>query len=178
VEWLDSNPRGEERDKDVGKRYSAAFKQKMVTKLIGKGAPSANRLAQETGVSQESLSRWYRLAHTIPAVAQDQTRPRKFTPEQKAEIVATAAKLEGEQLTAYLLREQVRLGELERWRFALADDGAGSPAAGKRIKALERELLRKDKALAEAAALLILKKKLEDYFSEGEDENTDEETDK
>jgi transposase-like protein len=155
-----------------------AFKQKMVAKLIGKHATSANRLAQEVGVSQEALSRWRREASSLPGVAQDKTRARRFTPEEKAEILATAGKLEGEQLTAYLEREQVKLGELERWRLALADDGSGSLAATKRIKALERELARKEKALAEAAALLILKKKLEGYFSADEDESTDEEIEK
>jgi transposase len=38
------------------------------------------------------------------------------------------------------------------------------------VKALERELHRKDKALAETAALLVLRKKLEAVFRDGEDE--------
>jgi len=40
----------------------------------------------------------------------------------------------------------------------------------KRIKELERELLRKDRALAETAALLVLSKKVQAIFSKGEDE--------
>jgi transposase len=168
--------RGENCDVGVRKTYSVAFKEKMVAKLIGRNAPSANQLAKETGVSQEALSRWRREAGSLPVVAQNKTR--KFTPEQKAEILAGAGKLEGAELAAYLEREQVQLVELARWRLALADDGTGSLAATKRIKALERELARKEKALAEAAALLILKKKLEDYFSAGEDDGTDEETEK
>ena len=52
------------------------------------------------------------------------------------------------------------LGDLERWRLAL-DQEAGDPhAATGRIRTLERELARKEKALAEAAALLVLKKTL------------------
>jgi hypothetical protein len=39
----------------------------------------------------------------------------------------------------------------------------------RRIKELERELHRKDKALAETAALLVLSKKLQAIFHEGED---------
>ena len=94
------------------------------------------------------------------------------------EILAATAELDGEQLTAYLAREDVTLAELERWRSALHEDGNPSLATTKRIKQLERELARKDKALAEAAALLILKKKLEDYYSAEEDESTDEENEK
>ena len=161
------------------KTYSVAFKQKMVARLIGKNAPSANRLAQEVGVSQEALSRWRREVRSLPGVAQDKRRrQRSFTLGEKVEILAAAAQLEGDQLAAYLEREEVKLADLERWRQALDDDGTGSLAATKRIKKLERELARKEKALAEAAALLLLKKKLEDYYSAGEDESTDEETEK
>ena len=70
--------------------------------------------------------------------------------------------------------------ELERWRQgaseALADPGearasrAETQADRKRIKELERELLRKDKALAETAALLVLSKKLSAIFPGGADE--------
>ena len=41
---------------------------------------------------------------------------------------------------------------------------------GERIKELERELRRKDKALAETAALLVLSKKVAAIFNKGEDE--------
>jgi transposase len=40
----------------------------------------------------------------------------------------------------------------------------------KRIKELERDLKRKEKALAEAAALLVLSKQMEAIFRRGEDE--------
>ena len=166
---------GRERDDDVRKTYSVAFKHKMVARLIGRNAPSANRLAREVGVSQDALSRWVREASSLPLVAD---KRRVFTLEKKVEVLAAAASLEGEQLAAYLEREQVKLADLERWRLALDDDGTGSLAATKRIKSLERELARKEKALAEAAALLILKKKLEDYYSVDEGENTDEENEK
>jgi transposase-like protein len=169
--------RGEDCDTHVSKAYSVAFKQRMVTRLIGKNATSANRLAQETGVSQEALSRWRREAGNLGRVG-PKPRLRKFTPEQKIAILAAVRELEGEKLTSYLEREEATPADLERWRLALDEDGTGSLAATKRIKALERELARKEKALAEAAALLILKKKLDAYFSEGEDDGTDEETEK
>jgi hypothetical protein len=46
-------------------------------------------------------------------------------------------------------------------------------ATTRRIRKLERELARKEKALAEAAALLVLKKKVEDLW-EDEDDDTGE----
>ncbi len=82
------------------------------------------------------------------------------------------------------LRRGVHEAELEQWRAAVLDagqaalEGGGSRAAtrgveGKRIKELERELRRKDKALAEAAALLVLQKKVREIWGDGDDD-TDE----
>jgi len=72
------------------------------------------------------------------------------------------------------------ISRLDQWcasaTAALADpqDARASPQATrqdrKRIKELERELLRKDRALAEAAALLVLSKKVSAIFHRGEDE--------
>src|ERR1017187_2063047 len=55
-------------------------------------------------------------------------------------------------------RRDVKLADFERWRLTLEDDGRESAATTRRIRKLERKLVRKEKALAEAAALLVLKK--------------------
>ena len=70
--------------------------------------------------------------------------------------------------------------ELDQWRAscttALSDpeEARASPQATrqdrKRIQELERDLRRKNTALAETAALLVLSKKLEAIFQKGEDE--------
>jgi transposase len=138
-----------------------AFKQKMVQRLTGKSAVSASQLARETGVRQQNLSRWLQEARSLPTMA-DKPKPaalREWTVEQKACVLAEAAKHDGEELTAYLEREGVKLAEYEQWRLALDEGGAASASTNKRIRQLERELARKEKALAEAAALLVLKKK-------------------
>jgi transposase len=159
--------------------YSVAFKNKMVQRLTGKNAVSATQLARETGVRQQNLSRWLDDARSLPVVA-DKPKPatREWTVEQKARVLAEASQLTGEQLTAYLEREGVKLAEYESWRLALDEGGRASASTNKRIRTLERELARKEKALAEAAALLILKKKLEAYYQEGEDDDTDGENEK
>jgi transposase len=62
--------------------------------------------------------------------------------------------------------------EYEQWRLAIDEGGAASTSTTKRIRQLERELARKEKALAEAAALLILKKKVDTLYGEDEDDDT------
>ncbi len=150
--------------------YSLAFKQKMVERLTGNNAVSAVQLARETGIRQQNLSRWLQEARSLPYVASlPDSRPR-WSVEQKAQLLADAAQLSGEQLTAYLTEHGVKLAEFEHWRAALQDDNHTSTAAGKRIRQLERELARKEKALAEAAALLVLKKRLQSLYPDEDDD--------
>ena len=142
------------------KQFSVAFKQKMVQRLTGKNPASASQLARETGVRQQNLSRWLQEARSVPVMA-DKPKPavRAWTVEQKVRVLAEASQLDGEELTAYLEREGLKLAEYEQWRLALDEGGRASASTNKRIRQLERELARKEKALAEAAALLVLKKK-------------------
>src|SRR5262249_10729553 len=152
--------------------FSPAFKAKMVQRLTGPNAVSALQLSKETGLRQQTLSHWLRDARTLPDVPK---KPPKATRsvEDKARIVSEAGKLDGDALTAYLQREGVNFAELEQWRLALEEEGRASKATTDQIRALQRELARKDKALAEAAALLVLRKKTQALWGE-EDDDTDE----
>jgi hypothetical protein len=103
---------------------------------------------------------------------------RDWTVEQKARVLAEGSKLNGAGLTAYPEREGVKLADYEQWRIALDEGGGAAAATTKRIRQLERELARKEKALAEAAALLVLKKKVETLYGEDEDDDTHGQNDK
>jgi transposase len=163
-----------ERESDSMTRpYSLAFKQKMVERLTGKNAVSALELSKESGVRQQNLSRWLQEARSLPLVRSDHIKARQWTVEQKARILSETSALSGEQLRAYLDRAGVKLADYERWRIALQDDGRESAATTQRIRKLERELARKEKALAEAAALLVLKKTIANLKAD-EDDDTDE----
>ena len=150
-----------------------AFKNKMVQRLTGRNAVTASQLARETGIRQQNLSRWLEDARSLPLVASDKRVVRQWTVEEKARVLAEASKHDGDELSAYLEREGVKLADFERWRLALEEGGRASSATIKRVRQLERELARKEKALAEAAALLILKKKVESWQQEDEDDDTD-----
>lgn len=155
------------------KPFSLAFKQKMLARLTGKDAVSARQLALETGLRQQTLSRWVEEASSLPVMAAKGPR-RNWSIEQKIEILAKASTLTGAKLMDWLRREGVLQAEYEQWRLALSDEGRASLVTTKRIRALERELARKEKALAEAATLLVLKKKVQ-AMAEDEDGDPDEE---
>ena len=155
------------------KPFSLAFKQKMVARLTGKNAVSARQLADETGLRQQTLSRWLQEASSLPIMPAKRPK-RDWAIEEKIRILAKASTLAGTELSDFLQREGVLPAAYEQWRLALGEEGRASLATVKRIRALERELARKEKALAEAAALLVLKKKLQ-ALEEDEDDDTDEE---
>jgi transposase len=167
--------------------YTDSFKAKMVQRLSAPNAISAIKLSKEVGVSQSALSRWLEVARMVEPMTKERPSDRAVqtgstrTAEEKIRIVMAAAALGPGELGAFLRREGVHEAELEQWREALVD-GAKSALEGgatrsssrgadtKRIKELERELRRKDKALAETAALLVLQKKVREIWGDGDDD--------
>jgi hypothetical protein len=87
--------------------------------------------------------------------------------------VVTTAALPQALKSAWCREQGIYPAELDKWcasaTAALADPQA-TRQDRKRIKELERDLLRKDRALAETAALLVLSKKVSAIFHRGEDE--------
>src|SRR5947207_7542717 len=97
------------------KPFSVAFKQKMVQRLTGNNAVSASQLARETGLRQQNLSRWLQEARSLPImVKKPKPAAREWAVEEKVRVLAEATNLDGEQLTAYLEREGVKLAEYEQ----------------------------------------------------------------
>lgn len=159
----------------------------MVRRMAGHERVSATALSKEVGISQGTLSRWLRDARTVPAMGGNQSKreggsksPRHWSAEAKLQIVMKAATLSEDELGALLRSEGLHEAQLQEWR-ALATDGARNALGGpkrrpatsgdtKKIKQLERELNRKDKALAEVAALLALKKRVEEIWGDRDDD--------
>lgn len=170
--------------------YTETFKARMVRRMLGPKAVSANALSGEAGVSQATLSRWLRETSSFRVMAKkDQNkappavagvaarRPQDWTADERLRAVAETLALDGEALGEYLRHNGIHREQIEQWR-AEARAGLELPrrrrpaAETKRIKELERELRRKDKALAEAAALLVLRKKVQALWGD-EDDDTD-----
>jgi transposase len=160
-------------EETMTKPFSVALKQQMVARLTGVNAVSAAQLARETGITQQNLSRWLSEARNSPFAATDDCIVSSWATEQKALIIVHAADLRGDALTAYLQGEGVRPALFRRWRAALEEAGEESVGMTKRLRKLERELARKERALAEAATLLVLREAIGSQ-AEKEEEVVDE----
>ena len=133
---------------------------------------SVRQLATETGIGKSVLWKW-----RSAKVKTMKPSEKSWTASEKLRILGGGeAPLEGEAFGALLRREGLHEAQVTAWRDAAAEalgaeagPGALSNSAlrhefseaKKRVKDLEREVHRKDKALAEAAALLLLEKKLQ-----------------
>ena len=166
--------------------YSGSFRDRMVRRLSGPGAVSASSLSVESGVSQGTLSRWLLEAGTgnVGGMKKPAKKPdggeghgaqrngkAKPTASEKLRAVIETASLTESELGEYLRREGLHEADVRLWRQMAegalgneervrADERNQRALDAKRVKELERELRRKDAALAETAALLVLKKKV------------------
>ena len=156
-------------------------KEHMVRRLISPDCPTLIDLAIESGIPKGTLSRWRWEARQVPdpmevCVSSDQPRSsRQWTAAERFRIVVAADGLGDEELGEFLRSEGLHEATLAQWRDA-ALQGLSKPARrgqSRRERALERELRRKEKALAEAAALLVLKKKARMLFGEAEDDESE-----
>jgi hypothetical protein len=131
-------------------------------------------VSREIGIAMDTLKRWHADALSKPA------RGRAWTAGARLDAVITTASMNEAGKSAWCREHGVFPADLALWRASCTtalsepEEVRASPQATrqdhKRIKDLERDLKRKNAALAETAALLVLSKKLEAIFLKGEDE--------
>jgi len=146
----------------------------VVARLLPPESANVGAVAKEIGVSVQTLERWREDAQTRPA------RGRAWSAGARLETIITTAALDEAGKSAWCREHGIYPAELDKWRLSATtaltepEEARASPQSTrqdkKRIKELERELLRKDRALAETAALLVLSKKVAAIFNKGEAE--------
>ena len=148
-----------------------------MARLLPPESASLEVVARDVGVSADTLERWRSEALAKPA------GERVWTAAARLEAVITTATMDEVARSAWCREHGVYPQQLQQWRqsatqaLAEPEEARASPQQTKqdrrRIKELEREVRRKDKALAETAALLVLSKKCEAILKrnlQGEDE--------
>lgn len=156
-------------------RYGQAYKERIVGRLLPPESAALDVVSREVGVSVATLERWRAQALADGARGGGGQR---WTAAARLEAVIVTAAMDEATRSAWCRERGLYAAELEAWkRDAIA--GLGEPRAAsavearqdrRRVKELGRELHRKDRALAETAALLVLSKKVAAIFHEGEAE--------
>lgn len=153
------------------KKYTKEEKERLVSRLLPPESISVGALSHETGISKSTLATWKKKSEE----ANGNIKPkRRLTPNEKFLIVMETYSLTEIELSRYCREKGLYYDEVKKWSSICANSNnntadsedvkelkAAKQEDLKRIKALEKELNRKEKALAEAAALLLLRKKLQ-----------------
>ena len=153
------------------KAYSAERKEALLRRMMPPENKSVSELARETGITEQTLYAWRRqLKNQGVAVPGSGKKSEDWTSEDKFAVVLETASLNAAELAEYCRRKGLFAAQIAAWRLVCssANANAAQVARGlraqskddqKRIRDLEKDLDRKEKALAELAALMILRKK-------------------
>jgi len=150
--------------------YSEAFKEQALAKVLSRGDRTVQAVADELNISVFTLKNWMR--KTLPNEEQraprKEKRPQDWRPGERLKALQESHGLEGEALHAWCREKGVFAHQLAQWKadFCSRAGTTENREGARELRALkaenqrlERELKRKEKALAEAAALLVLQKK-------------------
>jgi len=161
------------------RHYSEEFKSSIIAKMLPPNNIPVPDLARDTGIPKDTLYSW-RIKHQGSPGAK-QTPSGELSSAEKFSVVVETASLNEVELSEYCRRKGLYPEQISAWRDTCLQanatvspkvDRAQLSAQTKQIKQLETELRRKDKALAETAALLVLQKKVQAIWGEPEDEKS------
>jgi transposase-like protein len=150
-------------------RYSKAFVEQALVKVFNREGRTLTSVADDLGVNIHTLRYWMKnrtgIDRSMPT-ASPERRPQDWTGEEQLSALIETNGLTGEALQAWCREKGIFVHNLTSWRTAFCAGGKESVPVGREMRSLKdenvklkRDLVRKDKALAEAAALLILQKK-------------------
>jgi transposase len=143
---------------------------------------SVSQLCKETGVTDVTLYKWRRdYQNRGVAVPANNKKSEDWTAKDKLAVVIETASLNEIQLSEYCRTKGLYKEQIDQWKIAALSGYKNSTQMKRtqsqhrredkqKIKILERELNRKEKALAETAALLVLSKKWEAIWGGNEED--------
>lgn len=166
------------------KVYPEELRQALVQKICSPNSPGVSQISKESGIACSTLYAW--VAKMGKSNKSTKAKPTTtHTPEQKFQIILESSALAEPELGEYLRKNGLHSKQIAEWKQeALAAMTTASEvrkpgrprkdpelvAAESEIKELKRDLRRKEKALAEQTALVILQKKVQAIWGTDEDD--------
>ena len=160
---------------EMFKPCDPAFRKAIVAKFLLRGSKSVRDIAKENDISTAAIYNWVRKLNNSGEMLmiEEEMSPDHRNVEEKAALVFSYEKLQEESKGEFLRTNGVTSIQLRQWKDAMISGIVGKNSSKItleiQVRKLEKELLRKDRALAETAALLVLQKKIQFVYS-SEDE--------
>ena len=162
--------------------YSPELKEALLRRMLPPHNESITKISREEGISEQTLRNWRDKARADGTAAPGTDAvPDDWSTQDKFLIVVETASMSEAELAEYARKKGLYVEQIKAWRDACmnANGGVAKQAAelSKKLKESERanrqlqkELERKEKALAETAALLVLRKKADAIWGDPEEE--------
>jgi len=169
-------------------RFSQSFKKQAVEKALNRqDNTTLKEVVDSLGIGLSSLARWTLQAkkqvletHSFNEVSRmkKEKRPQDWTLEERLNMIISCAVLDEKALSEHCREQGLYPHHIAQWKldFASGNQSDNKPVSRNEIKTLKhenktlrKELNRKDKALAETAALLVLQKKVHEIWGNDED---------
>ena len=155
--------------------HTVAFKESIVKKICTPGGPTIMQISKELGLHHMTIRNWIKIYANMGIMKES----KDWTPEKKLEVIIKTASMNEHELGEFLRANGLHSKTIEEWKqdFYSAQRTAGRPKLDPELaelrakeKELSKDLKRKDKALAEMAARIVLLKKSNVFFGGTEDD--------
>jgi transposase-like protein len=157
-------------------RYTDEYRRSIVAKALEADGKRLDDIARENGVHPATLGRWMQRfrAGTLEAGRGDGIQPSRRNPGEKLALLLESRTVRPDDLGEWLRRNGLHTEHLGLWEQELSTmanagekkDKDENARLRKENRELKKELARKEKALAEAAVLLTLKKNYPTLFED------------
>ena len=163
-------------------KYSEEFKLNIVKQMMPPHNKSVSSLSKENGIAEQTLFKWKRESKSKGIIITDgEAQTEKWSTQDKFMVVLETAPLNAAELAEYCRQKGLYVEQVDSWKDACmqANGGVAEEASriskeskdkDKEIKRLQKELKRKEEALAETAALIVLRKKAQAIWGDNEEE--------
>ena len=163
-------------------RFSEELKSSVIKRMMPPQSESVNSLSRETGIPEVTLYTWKKKLKDqgVPLPA-GITNSERWSTQDKFSIVVETSVLNEIELSEYCRSKGLYVEQVKSWRDACmqANGGVAKQATELQktlrekeqvIKKLNQELRRKESALAETAAILVLRKNARAIWGDNEDD--------
>ncbi len=164
-------------------KYPEERKEAVLKKLLPPHNKSVAVVAKEEGISEQTLYNWRsKIQQQGKPVPGNKPTTEQWSAEAKLAVIIATATLSESELSRYCREYGLYVEQVKQWKEdclgSFKTNGIQKKESKQQakedkitIRSLKKELRRKEKALAETAALLVLRKKLNALWEEEDEEN-------
>lgn len=159
--------------------YSKEFKDEVIKEMLPPHNTPVKELVAKYGIHEQTLYKWKKKAKQGGAVMQkSKSSTEKYSRETQLQIIIETGSMNQQELSEYCRKKGLYVEEIESWKAAFINGSSNVESELKselkskeaKLAKTQKDLDRKDKALAEAAALLVLQKKMRAIWNSDEED--------